>query len=407
RLAPDVNPNERVEPVEQLLDAVDVTGVGQLERVEPRPDRDEAGLVRAGMRLELRPNLGAEPAAGIASFRPGCGTDRATGLEDVLHQELQLVLPSRSEPAELHLPCHWCRPSGGGAQRRPTALPCASFRPCGSRSCAAAPARPSARERSARLSSTPRGRGCCRARRGARSDAGTSVPGVRAAGAPAPCAPSPPCAPRRWRACGRSARQRAPSRRTPEPRARRRARRPPRRRPRPAARPARRARRRADACCGRTRRAHGAASTSRARAFVTSLVASSIPGRRSSGIRRSTQTSGSPDRSVRSPMLRPVPARIDAAGGERVMEALRGEVPSPGLREREWYAVRELWATVAIAIMWLAVLFDGVFGPDFTSTNGSGTTVIPSAVLLALFALFGTISVAHVGFRDRGSAGRS
>jgi len=89
------------------------------------------------------------------------------------------------------------------------------------------------------------------------------------------------------------------------------------------------------------------------------------------------------------------------------MEAFRGEVPSPGLREREWYAVRELWATVAIAIMWLAVLFDGVFGPDFTSTNGSGTTVIPSAVLLALFALFGTISVAHVGFRDRGSAGRS
>ena len=35
---------------------------------------------------------------------------------------------------------------------------------------------------------------------------------------------------------------------------------------------------------------------------------------------------------------------------------------------RQWVAqlrVREMWAAVAIAFMWLAVLFDALFGPDF------------------------------------------
>jgi len=36
----------------------------------------------------------------------------------------------------------------------------------------------------------------------------------------------------------------------------------------------------------------------------------------------------------------------------------------------------------------------------FTSSNGTST--IPSAVLVALFAVFGTIAVAHRGFRRTG-----
>jgi len=36
----------------------------------------------------------------------------------------------------------------------------------------------------------------------------------------------------------------------------------------------------------------------------------------------------------------------------------------------------------------------------FTSSNGTST--IPSAVLVALFAVFGTITVAHRGFRRAG-----
>ena len=63
---------------------------------------------------------------------------------------------------------------------------------------------------------------------------------------------------------------------------------------------------------------------------------------------------------------------------------------------------RELWATLAIAFMWLAVLFVGVYGHDFVSTNGSQTTTLPSVVFVALFALLGTVAVARHGFGRRG-----
>jgi hypothetical protein len=57
--------------------------------------------------------------------------------------------------------------------------------------------------------------------------------------------------------------------------------------------------------------------------------------------------------------------------------------------------VSEMWAAVAIAAMWLAVLFVGVYGGDatFHSVDSSSST-IPSAVFVALFAAIGTGSVA-------------
>ncbi|HEV7205112.1 MAG TPA: hypothetical protein VGN18_10910 [Jatrophihabitans sp.] len=57
--------------------------------------------------------------------------------------------------------------------------------------------------------------------------------------------------------------------------------------------------------------------------------------------------------------------------------------------------VPEMWATVAIVAMWLAVLFVGVYGGDMTfhSADSSGSTV-PSVVAVALFAALGTGSVA-------------
>ena len=60
--------------------------------------------------------------------------------------------------------------------------------------------------------------------------------------------------------------------------------------------------------------------------------------------------------------------------------------------------VREMWASLAIISMWLAVLFDALFGPDFVSTSGTNTTTIPSAVLVALFAYLCTRVVARYGF---------
>ena len=64
--------------------------------------------------------------------------------------------------------------------------------------------------------------------------------------------------------------------------------------------------------------------------------------------------------------------------------------------------VREFWAALSIIAMWLAVLFVGVFGGDMVFSSSNGTSSIPSAVLVALFAVFGTISVAHRGFRRAG-----
>jgi uncharacterized membrane protein len=56
--------------------------------------------------------------------------------------------------------------------------------------------------------------------------------------------------------------------------------------------------------------------------------------------------------------------------------------------------VPAFWGTLAIVVMWLAVLFDGVYGGDMTFNSPPGVTTIPSAVLVALFAVIGTASVA-------------
>lgn len=62
--------------------------------------------------------------------------------------------------------------------------------------------------------------------------------------------------------------------------------------------------------------------------------------------------------------------------------------------------LRNMWAGLAIVVMWLAVLFDALFGPDIVSTSGGGTntTTIPSAVAVALFAWLATKAVAKHGF---------
>jgi hypothetical protein len=61
--------------------------------------------------------------------------------------------------------------------------------------------------------------------------------------------------------------------------------------------------------------------------------------------------------------------------------------------------VPEMWASIAISVMWLAVLFDAIFGPNIVASNaGANATVIPSAVVVALFAYLATRVVARYGF---------
>ena len=84
--------------------------------------------------------------------------------------------------------------------------------------------------------------------------------------------------------------------------------------------------------------------------------------------------------------------------------------PSTDKPDRQGVAARLLvpgfWGAVSIIAMWLAVMFDGIFGGDmvFGNNAGGGPTIIPSAVLLGLFAVIGTVSIAKrvFGRRDAG-----
>jgi hypothetical protein len=82
--------------------------------------------------------------------------------------------------------------------------------------------------------------------------------------------------------------------------------------------------------------------------------------------------------------------------------------PSTARPDRDGIAARLLvpafWGAVSIVAMWLAVLFDGIFGGDMIfASPANGTTTIPSAVAVALFAFIGTVSVAKRAFARRDS----
>ena len=64
--------------------------------------------------------------------------------------------------------------------------------------------------------------------------------------------------------------------------------------------------------------------------------------------------------------------------------------------------VREVAASLAIGVIWLAVLFDAVFGPNIVNTSASGdTSSVPSAIVVSFFAFLATWVVARYGLRQR------
>jgi uncharacterized membrane protein len=84
-------------------------------------------------------------------------------------------------------------------------------------------------------------------------------------------------------------------------------------------------------------------------------------------------------------------------------EPSTGKHDRPGVAER--LLVPGFWGALSIVAMWLAVLFVGIFGGNMTfASTANGTTTIPSAVVLALFAVIGTASIAKrvFGRRDVG-----
>lgn len=81
------------------------------------------------------------------------------------------------------------------------------------------------------------------------------------------------------------------------------------------------------------------------------------------------------------------------------MTTVPQEQPSSSVLRSIRFEGRDLLATFAIVVIWLAVLFVGIFGPDFVGHGNDGSSAtIPSGIFVAFFALFATISVAKRGF---------
>jgi len=69
-----------------------------------------------------------------------------------------------------------------------------------------------------------------------------------------------------------------------------------------------------------------------------------------------------------------------------------------------WFDARDVWVSLSIGVIWLAVILVSLFGPDFHGNGNDGTsTVIPSGIIVGIFALFATMSVAKHGFGKRKS----
>jgi hypothetical protein len=84
------------------------------------------------------------------------------------------------------------------------------------------------------------------------------------------------------------------------------------------------------------------------------------------------------------------------------MTSISHEPSARAQRPLSQVLVPEMWASLTIIVMWVAVLVDAIFGPNIESSNGvtgvGDSSTVPSAVVLALFAFLGTWVVAKYGF---------
>jgi hypothetical protein len=65
--------------------------------------------------------------------------------------------------------------------------------------------------------------------------------------------------------------------------------------------------------------------------------------------------------------------------------------------------IAEMWASLSIFAMWIAVAVASVWGPDFVANSNDGnSTTIPSGIAVAMFATIGSWLIAKHAFgRER------
>jgi hypothetical protein len=86
------------------------------------------------------------------------------------------------------------------------------------------------------------------------------------------------------------------------------------------------------------------------------------------------------------------------------MTTISSEPAGAAPERRRWsqVLVTDMWASLAIAIIWLSALLVALFGPDIVTRSYVGdTVVVPCAVVFAFVAFFATWVVAKYGFRGR------
>ena len=86
--------------------------------------------------------------------------------------------------------------------------------------------------------------------------------------------------------------------------------------------------------------------------------------------------------------------------------------PARAAQEQSWaslFRLKEVWASLAITVMWIAVSVSAVWGPDLVGSSNDGNhTTIPSGIFVALFASVGTWAVAKYALgraREEGDSG--
>jgi hypothetical protein len=72
------------------------------------------------------------------------------------------------------------------------------------------------------------------------------------------------------------------------------------------------------------------------------------------------------------------------------------------VEQHDWFDVlklRQVWASLAISMIWLAVMFSSIYSQTIVSNYGQST--VPSGVVVAFFATIATWIVARYGLKER------